>query len=362
LSAFKVDFIAVLLMTAALGACGEGRADAPPTKPAAFQAVDAYPEGGARPWTSLNFLDKPEDFHFAIVGDRAGDVRPGVFEGVLRKVNLLRPEFVMTIGDFVEGYTKDNAALDAQWAAFLEEVKPLEAPLFFVVGNHDINDENTAALWRKRFGLPHYAFVYKNVLFIALDTEDSRFPTPRERVELDKALAVMKQDPAAVGAYMKSNPVIVKYLADTDAGRIGDAQIQWVLDVLDKHRSVRWTLFFMHRPVWKENIPNVARIEAALAGRGYTMFAGHTHHQQWEVRGGRDYVQVGTAGGGWSPKGQPGEMDMVTWVTMRDGGPVFTHLMASGILAKDQVAGAAPGAEFCGPSYGLDCRYADRAK
>ncbi|MEN3975394.1 metallophosphoesterase [Emcibacter sp. SYSU 3D8] len=352
-----VGLLAALAALTMLTACGEARTETP-APPPVFQSTETWPDGpDARPWTHLNFRNNPDDFQFAIIGDRSGGMRQGVFEAVLGKVNALQPEFVMSIGDYMEGYTFEPDKLAAEWAEVDGFMQKLESPLFLVVGNHDIFDTTSEALWRKHAGLPRYHFVYKNVLFIALNTEDGRYATPEERVELNKALEVMARDPKAVGAFMQSNPVIVKYLHDNDGGRIGDEQTKWVLGLLDRYKDVRWTFFFMHRPVWREKIANVERIEAALGTRGYTMIGGHTHHYAIETRHGRDYIEVGTAGGGWSLDGKPGEMDAVVWVTMRDGGPVITNLVATGILPKDAVPAIVPGAELCGDAYALPCLY-----
>ena len=60
----------------------------------------------AKPWTHLDFCggEDSEDFNFAIVGDRSGRPEPGIFEETVEKVNLLGPDFVMSVGDFVEGF------------------------------------------------------------------------------------------------------------------------------------------------------------------------------------------------------------------------------------------------------------------
>jgi len=47
------------------------------------------------------------NFQFAIVTDRTGGHRPGVFMEGIHKLNLLQPEFVMSVGDLIEGYTED---------------------------------------------------------------------------------------------------------------------------------------------------------------------------------------------------------------------------------------------------------------
>ncbi len=51
------------------------------------------------PWTDLDLNNRPENFQFAIVTDRTGGHRPGVFPSACRKLNLLQPEFVMSVGD-----------------------------------------------------------------------------------------------------------------------------------------------------------------------------------------------------------------------------------------------------------------------
>ena len=56
------------------------------------------------PWNHLELNNDPDHFQFAIVSDRAGGHRPGVFMDAVNKLNLLQPEFVMSVGDLIEGY------------------------------------------------------------------------------------------------------------------------------------------------------------------------------------------------------------------------------------------------------------------
>ena len=50
---------------------------------------------------------------FVILGDRTGSVQPGVYEQVWREVAAEKPEFVVTVGDVIEGLVDRNAA--GQW-------------------------------------------------------------------------------------------------------------------------------------------------------------------------------------------------------------------------------------------------------
>jgi len=75
------------------------------------EAVSGSPEGFEtdvqtpnKPWTNLEFKNDPGAFQFAVVGDNAGGPRWGVFAEAVEKLNLLQPEFVIGVGDYIEGY------------------------------------------------------------------------------------------------------------------------------------------------------------------------------------------------------------------------------------------------------------------
>ena len=247
------------------------------------------------PWTHLKFANDPDEFQFVIVSDRTGGHREGVFGAALEKVNLLRPEFVMSIGDLIEGYTEDPAELKTQWDRIDAMVRKLDMPFFYVGGNHDLSNPVMADCWRKRYGREYYHFVYRDVLFLCLSTED------------------------------------------TVKTAISDAQIRYVAKVLADHAKVRWTLVFMHQPLWVyEKQTGWAKIETLLAERPYTVFAGHFHNYTKHRREGRDYYVLATTGGGSGLKGPAaGEFDHVVWVTMTDAGPRIANLALDGILRDD---------------------------
>ena len=49
----------------------------------------------AAPWTDRAWNDDPGLFHIAVVADRTGGARPGIFAAAVDKLNLLQPEFVI---------------------------------------------------------------------------------------------------------------------------------------------------------------------------------------------------------------------------------------------------------------------------
>ena len=271
--------------------------------------IEAATDEAATPWTSLAANDAPEDFHFVIVTDRTGGERRGVFPAAMPKVNLLEPAFVVSVGDLIEGYTQDQAQLDREWDEFAGFVNTLETPFFHVAGNHDMSNAVMAEAWRERFGPSYYHFLYKDVLFIALNSE----------------LFGMVSDP--------ESPVPGPW---TQA-----EQLAWLEGVLADHPNPRWTIVLVHQPLWdyREGVRgDWPRVEAMLGERDYTVFAGHFHRYVKNVRNNRKYFTLGTTGGGSSLRGPLfGEFDHVVWVTMTESGPRMANLLLDGILDENVV-------------------------
>ena len=279
-----------------------------------------------KPWTHENFgggMDSG-DFNFIIFGDRTGGPDVGVTEEAFRKINLLNPDFVMSVGDFIRGLSNEDVSrefLERQWACFEQMREACEPPFFHVVGNHDITfpdpnfpgcHELLTELWEARFGVTYYSFVFKDVLFLCLHSMD----------------------------------------AVTD---IGEAQLQWALDTLKKHTDVRWTFFFLHGPrAWVRG-KNFAVFEQAIQDRNYTAFAGDLHNYTRYRRYGRNYYMVGVTSAKCKEAGKPlrgvpfGEFQHLTWVSFKNGEPRVTLLALDGIHFDDVVT--IPKLTWLTPSY-----------
>lgn len=259
--------------------------------------VTQAPDGSVNPWNHLDFRNDPNAFQFAIVSDRSGGIRAGVFEKAVGKLNLLQPEFVMSVGDLIEGYSTDVTEVNRQWDEFQGIIKRLEMPFFYVPGNHDQSNPVQARIWRERFGASYHSFVYRDVLFLCINAQDGTMH------------------------------------------RIDEAQVQWVRDTLAAHPEARWTLLFLHTPLWEEEYTDKSgwpAIEAALQGRKYTVFAGHYHDYLRRVRHDSRYYILATTGGGSALRGPAyGEFDQVAWVTMTNDGPLVANLLLDGIRADD---------------------------
>jgi len=244
------------------------------------------------PWTHLDFKNDPICFQFAIVGDRTGETNPGVFEQAIEKLNLLQPEFVITVGDLIQGFQSQEEPVRTEWDELENIVRQLDAPFFFVPGNHDISNSVMAEVWRRRFGPAYYHFIYRDVLFLCLNTED---PSP---------------------------------------AHISQEQVDYVAEALKANPAPRWTLVFLHRPLWEgaEKHPGWMKIEALLSDRPHTVFAGHNHTYCKYERHGRKYIRLASTGGGAPFQNQGlGTLQHITWVTMTADGPKIALLSLDGI-------------------------------
>src|SRR5262249_10538977 len=86
------------------------------------------------PVSHLRLNNDPNDFQFAIVSDRTSGHRAKIFSQAVERLNLLQPEFVLSIGDLIEGGNKDAKKLEAEWREFNGYVERLQMPFFYVPG------------------------------------------------------------------------------------------------------------------------------------------------------------------------------------------------------------------------------------
>lgn len=203
-----------------------------------------------------------ERYHFSIIGDRAGGTEPQIYGRVWREVAALRPDFVITVGDAIQG--RDDEKLDEQW----NEVKKIwarygEFRVFSTPGNHDIWDDRSREAFSRYTGhQPHYSFRHKNALFIVTETGQG-VELPAEELDfIEQTLA--------------ANP---------------DASPKFI---------------FFHKPFWQAKFlagDTGFRLHTLARKYGVTaVVSGHGHHFAYMVRDGVRYMEVGSSGGGMRGK------------------------------------------------------------
>jgi hypothetical protein len=212
----------------------------------------AYSKSGSR---NLEFAQYPgserpasdEDFRFVIVGDRTASPEWGLMPQAFREINQLSPDFVISVGDLIDGYSDRPPVINQLWTEFDDEVAALNSPFVYVPGNHDIWNATSRGIYETRYGPTYRSFNYRGLHFITLDTE-----------ELDE----------------RGEPT----------GRLSGKQLDWLRDDLARNRGARQILIFMHRPIWQTG--GLDEVYPSLAGQRVHIFAGHHHrYSRAEIRG-----------------------------------------------------------------------------
>ena len=198
-------------------------------------------------------------YRFAILGDRTGSHQPGVFPQAVEEVNRLNPDIVLTVGDYIEGYTADTTTLNKEWDEFMEIIGKLSAPYHLVPGNHDITFDEMEPLYRRRVGQPYYSFDFKNTHFVMLDV--SRIERVADFPEEQKA---------------------------------------WLMNDLRANKDKENIFVFLHKPLWFNAIEDKTPDPMHQIFKDYgvdAVFSGHYHHYFTGDVDGIRYICVGSSGG-----------------------------------------------------------------
>ena len=119
---------------------------------------------------SSTFCADSMNFKFAVWGDSQFH-NPETFEEIVRETELLKPEFVVHVGDMIHGYTYDPEKTGREWDRFKKQISPLSAPFYPTPGNHDVTTPEIEPVYGEVWGENryYYSFDASGVHFIVLD-------------------------------------------------------------------------------------------------------------------------------------------------------------------------------------------------
>src|ERR1700761_5768036 len=122
---------------------------------------------------ALGTTTRGHGFRFVILGDRTGGAVPGVYQEAWRETALDNPDFVITVGDTIEG--GNDLTVDTEWKSVLQDLAPFRRlRTYFTPGNHDVWSIASAQSFERFTGRPlHYSFDYQNAHFTVLDNSRS---------------------------------------------------------------------------------------------------------------------------------------------------------------------------------------------
>jgi len=196
------------------------------------------------------FFVQLSDVHWGFEGPPNPDAK-GTLRKAVAAVNGLarQPDFVMFTGDLTHT-TDDPKERRQRLAEFREIVSGLKAkPVRFMPGEHDAALDRGEA-YREFFGDTHYVFDHKGVHFIVIDNVS---------------------DPAA---------------------QIGDAQLQWLANDLERLPNDASIVVFTHRPLfdlypqWDWATRDGAKaVDLLLRHPNVTVFYGHIHQAHHHTTG-----------------------------------------------------------------------------
>ncbi|MEC8831441.1 MAG: metallophosphoesterase [Bacteroidota bacterium] len=320
----------LIIVFALLGIIGCKQTEQPVEKaPVKFQHdVDS----GPKPWTSETFETTEDDFTFGIISDLNGGEREGVYAIAVEQLNMLDPTFVLSVGDLIDGGTEDTLQLKKEWDSFEERTAKLNMPFFHLGGNHDLTNPVMREFWKNRFGPRYYHFIYEDVLFLMMDSEDYEEERMME-IYTARARALKIISGEIEGKYEESE---YYNMPERSIGGMSKEQLDYFTKVLENNTDVKWTFVLMHKPLWmREDEKGLGPLEDVLADRDYTVINGHFHSFSNQIRKGHSYTILGTTGGSQNSKDSMA-FDHVSLVRMAKK-PVITHLKMEGILTEQGV-------------------------
>jgi len=202
-------------------------------------------------------LTEPKnDFRFSIMGDRTGGATHQIYGRVWREVDLLHPDFVINVGDTIEG--GGDQVAETQW----QELRPIwerynHYPLYFTPGNHDIFSDTSRKLYERESKRPSfYSFDYQEAHFTVLDNSRT-----------------------------------------TD---LSAEQLEFLEKDLEANKDKNPKLIFFHKPYWIATLKLGADMPLHQIAKKYgveNIISGHGHQFVRIVRDGIAYMEVGSSGG-----------------------------------------------------------------
>lgn len=205
-----------------------------------------------------------DDYHFAVLGDRTGGANHEAFLMVLRDIEMLQPDFIVAVGDIIEGYC-DKETARKRWDEIFESLRVITCPIFITPGNHDIFDKESEEVFIEKTGFPpYYTFDFENTHFVIL------------------------------------NNAVAENVA-----QMGKEQLEWLEEDLRENRGIDNIFVFMHKPFWahgigkgkEDKLHNIFKENNVDA-----VFTGHWHQFASNEYDGIRYILVGSSGGSWTGK------------------------------------------------------------
>jgi len=165
-----------------------------------------------------------EPTRFAVVGDWRGT---GAFEDIMERLNSLKPDFVVLLGDMTHSATPGDHRFIQMELSDLS----LQCPPLYVVGNHDIGPNYPIERWEQEYGPAEFFFRRGGDLFIFCYIWDG---DTRTAAGLDFLSSTLAANAAAAGRIFVFNHKPPNVGPDWIAADLPHQQR--LLDLLDRYK------------------------------------------------------------------------------------------------------------------------------
>ena len=156
--------------------------------------------------------EESRSIRFAVLGDRTGGAVPGIYEQIVQEIERLKPDFVVTVGDMIEGPENNEDRLRAKWDEYMSIVSHLSMPIYYTPGNNDIENDLMEKYYKEYAGEPYYSFNIDDIHFVIID--NSRWQSSSE---------------------------------------LPDAELSWLAEDLKKNINARYSIALFHKPFWEKS-------------------------------------------------------------------------------------------------------------
>lgn len=184
------------------------------------------------------------------------DGRPVFFENAIDQVNLIRPDFVVILGDCV--YAQRRAGeYQPEFEWFYRTLSRFEVPAFIVPGNHDqyVNEVDGMRVWEESIGPRYFSFDVGDCHFTALDTYD----WPRhDRILMKKIFGLFTYPHKWQGQLLSPG--------DEKDPDTYDGELAWARDDLAAHGDARLRVMLVHQDPFSPDGKGIAWENETFAG------------------------------------------------------------------------------------------------